>query len=111
MAYTTDAHVRECCTKFTTDPNPPTLTITHAIAKATARINATARTTFTDAQAANTIIEQIATDLAAFYCLAWDPAAFTSNSQAALTANMLYEAAMAGLEQLKDQRTVEYLTQ
>jgi len=107
MAYTTEDHVRECCTKFSTDP--PTATITHAIAKAKARIDSVARSTFTDEEAQDTIIEQIATDLAAFYCLAWNAAFFASSARASLTANMLYQTAMDSLELLSDERTVTYL--
>ena len=108
MAYTTIVKVREKNTNFGTDP--PDANITNFIAHATAIINAKALTTFTDAQAADTIIEQLATDLAAFFCLIWKVEAFTNSTEAALTANMLYEIIDVSLKLLEDQRVVNMIT-
>lgn len=107
MAYTTETKVRERNTNFGTDP--PTANITNFIAHAKAIIDARALTTFTDAQAADTIVEQLATDIAAFYSLTWKVEAFTNSTEAALTANMLYELIDTGLKLLEDQRLVNMI--
>ena len=55
------------------------------------------------------IIRQICTDLAAYYCIIYDPGEFPSMETAELTANLLWNSAMDSLEKLKDPRQVRYL--
>ena len=108
MAFTTVAKVRERCTKL--GANPPDANITNFITHAEGIIKAIARTNITDAQAAGELPDTIATDIAAFYAISFDTAAFTTNSQASLSANMLYSMIALGLELLKDERVVKYIT-
>lgn len=55
------------------------------------------------------IVEQCATDLAAFYVMAVDPSLFTNNSEAALVADMFWAAAERALRLLSDGRVLGYL--
>lgn len=107
MAYTDETKVKGRCLLITTSPT--TAAINTFISHAEAKIDAAAMTAFTTAEVTDKLPEQIATDLAAFWAISADVSVFTNNSQAALTANMLYEAAASGLEELKDDRKRKYL--
>ncbi len=56
------------------------------------------------------LVEQCATDLAAFYVMAVDPSLFTNNSEAALIADMFWAAAERALRLLSDGRVLAYLS-
>ena len=107
MAYTTIAKVREKNTLWATDP--PDANITNFIAHADKKINAIARTTFTEEQASDSIIEGLSTYLAAIDCVAFNVSAFATNADAVATANFLYGMAKEDIDLLRDKRTVNQI--
>jgi len=102
--YTTEAKVRYKCTQWATVP--PQANIINFILHADGIINCAARQVFVATEAAGSLIEMISTNLAAYYCVAFDVSAFETNADAATTANLLYEAAQLGLNYLKDERVI-----
>jgi len=107
MAYTTITKVREKCTQWATIPADAN--IRTIIDLVDGLINSATRQIFTESQASVSLIEQISTDLAAYHCVAFDVSAFETNSEAATTANLLYEMAQLGLEYLKDERIINFI--
>ncbi len=55
------------------------------------------------------LVESIATDLAALYLLANDPSGFSSITEAAFIADVLWASSKRALAFLRDDRVVEYL--
>jgi hypothetical protein len=107
MAYTTETKVRERAKVIATVPLAAN--ITNYIAHAEGIIKAKARYAFTDLQAAGTILETLATDIAAYYAVTYDVTAYTSNAQASLTQNLLFNAIDMNLTILSDERTLKFL--
>jgi len=50
------------------------------------------------------LIKMVCTDIAAFYAIAHDPSGFTSISEAAFVADLIYTNMLRGLTLLKDER-------
>lgn len=109
VTYTTAAIVRKRVEDI--DSNLSDSDIEQFITDAEGIIDATMQHSFiaTFDATKHKILRNIATDLAAFYCIAFQTSNFASAQRAALAADMLWETAKRGLELLKDKRTVEYL--
>ena len=107
MAYTTETKVRERAKVIAS--TPPSANIINYIAHAEAILKAKARFALTDQQASGTILEALATDIAAYYAVTYDVTAYTSNAQASLTQNLLFNAIEMNMTILSDERTLKYL--
>ena len=57
----------------------------------------------------HSLIRSCATDLAAYYCISFNPGTFTTLTEAELIMNMLWNSAERTLAQLSDNRIVQYL--
>ena len=78
-------------------------------------INAICRFNFSDGYAAlnadtKGILKQVASNLAAIYCISYDMSGFSSRIEAEDTINILRDAALRGLSILRDKKAQDFIT-
>ena len=84
------------------------------VAQAESFINCVCRYNFSDTYAAlNTdvkcILKEVASNLAAIYCISYDMSGFTSRIEAEDMINVLRDAALRGLSILKEQKVKDFI--
>lgn len=70
-------------------------------------LNHTLRDSFDDAK--HMLIQQVATDLAAYYAIVFNPTTFVLREKVSLMADMLWASAMRGLALLASPEVIKYL--
>ena len=103
--YTTAAKVKARLENYDTsaDDTQIDVYITHAEGLIIALTRFTFKTTIPE------IVESLATDLAAVYLLIFNPAGFSSASEAALLADLLWGTIERSIKILSDDRTLSFL--
>lgn len=103
--YTTATKVKNRLENYDTDASDSMIEtyITHA----EGYINALTRHKFESD--VPELVESIATDIAAIYLLTYNPAGFSSSSEAALLADLLWASAERSLRLLSDDRVISHL--
>ena len=84
------------------------------IADAESLINCVCRFNFSDAYAGldvdvKCLLRQVASDLVAIYCIAYDMSGFTSRVEAEDMINVLRDSALRGLALLRDKKCVDFM--
>ena len=114
--FCTDLHVKAKVKNISVDiDNGDTAETDVWISDAESLINCVTRYNWSDAYAGldadvKGLLRQIASDLAAIYCITYDMSGFTSRVEAEDMINVLRDAALRGLALLRDKKTQEFMT-
>lgn len=111
VVYTTATIVRARAKNIGADPNPTDLMIEEYIGQAETVIDALLGFSLKDnfSEIKHGLVKLVATDIAAFYAVAYDPSGFTSVSECALILDIIYTNMLRGLTLLKDTRIQQLL--
>jgi O-acetylhomoserine/O-acetylserine sulfhydrylase-like pyridoxal-dependent enzyme len=108
--YTSEARVKGRVKNI--DIEMTSAQIGYAIQDAEGAIEAAMRNnSFTFDAEKHMVIQQVATDLAAYYVILYNPTTFVLREKVSLMVDMLWASAMRGLAMLMDDRVVKYLTE
>jgi len=104
--YTTEDIVRARAKNIGADPNPTDGMVIEYIGQAQELIDSILGFSLLENfnETKHGIVKMVCTDIAAFYAIAYDPSGFTSISEAAFIADLIYTNMLRGLTLLKDER-------